>query len=175
MNKDYFLALVDYNRWVNGIAIGWLNQLEDHQWNQVLTSSFSTIRQTTLHLVSAEKIWLNFWQQVPNPQFLSTQFTGTKADLLQIWQQTSVALSAFIQAFPEANYQKSVHFSWRGEAREMPFWQTFAHLINHAAYHRGQLVTLLRQVGFTNLSSTDLATYVLNYRPLESNSSLINR
>ncbi|WP_223233283.1 DinB family protein [Chitinophaga sp. CF418] len=31
--------------------------------------------------------------------------------------------------------------------------------MNHSTYHRGQLVNMLRQVGFTQLSSTDLATY----------------
>jgi uncharacterized damage-inducible protein DinB len=31
----------------------------------------------------------------------------------------------------------------------------FAHVVNHATYHRGQLVTMLRQVGFTDVSATD--------------------
>ena len=87
MNRDYFLDLVDYNLWVNGIAICWLNQLTDQQWNQVITSSFDSVKQTTLHLVSAEKIWLDYWQQVPDPASLSTQFESTKEDLIQIWMQ----------------------------------------------------------------------------------------
>ena len=159
MSRDYFLDVADYNLWVNGMAISWLNQLSDQRWNQVITSSFDSIKQTTLHLVSAEKIWLDYWQQVPDPVFLSTHFEGTKEDLIQIWLQTSAALKQFVQVYPPENYQQSVRISWRGVEWQMAFWQTFAHFINHATYHRGQLVTLLRQVGFTNLSSTDLATY----------------
>ena len=34
--------------------------------------------------------------------------------------------------------------------------QVFAHVVNHGTYHRGQLVTMLRQVGFSNVGSTDL-------------------
>ncbi|WP_408612388.1 DinB family protein [Chryseobacterium fluminis] len=37
----------------------------------------------------------------------------------------------------------------------------FPHFVNHATYHRGQLVTLLRQTGFTDFSNTDLATYFI--------------
>lgn len=160
MNRDYFLDLAHYNQWVNDLVISWLNQLDDEQWTQVITSSFCSIRQTTLHLVSAEKIWLDFWQEVATPQFLSTEFAGTKEELIRIWKQTSAALQQFIRIYPEENYQQPVRFNWKGVDCQLLFWQTFAHFINHATYHRGQLVTLLRQVGFTNLSSTDIATYL---------------
>ena len=32
-------------------------------------------------------------------------------------------------------------------------------IINHSTYHRGQVVTMLRQVGFTDVNSTDMTTY----------------
>jgi uncharacterized damage-inducible protein DinB len=48
-----------------------------------------------------------------------------------------------------------------GGEGQMEFQQTFSHVVNHSTYHRGQLVTLLRQTGFTQLSSTDLATYYM--------------
>ena len=48
------------------------------QWEQELTSSFPTIKQTALHIVSAQKIWLDFWAKTPEPVFLSAKFTGTK-------------------------------------------------------------------------------------------------
>jgi uncharacterized damage-inducible protein DinB len=46
-----------------------------------------------------------------------------------------------------------------GTAYSMPFYQLFAHVVNHATYHRGQLVTMLRQSGFVNVGSTDLLGY----------------
>ena len=62
--------------------------------------------------------------------------------------------------YPEENYQQPVTFKKpNGEAGRMEFSQTFPHIINHNTFHRGQLVTLLRQAGFTKLSSTDLFTY----------------
>ena len=35
-----------------------------------------------------------------------------------------------------------------GKTGQMLYYQTFAHIVNHSTYHRGQLVTLLRQAGF---------------------------
>ena len=160
MHKAYFSELVDYIIWADGTIIEWLHQINEVQWEQVITSSFPTIKQTAIHIVSGEKIWLDYWTKATDPVFLSATFTGTKSDLIATWLQTSASLKSFMEAYSEDNYLQPVTFKWpRGGESTMEFWQTFSHFINHATYHRGQLVTMLRQAGFTKLSSTDLATY----------------
>src|SRR5688500_4882635 len=104
MNKRYFLELAGYIGWADSIAIEWLNQITNEQWEQVITSSFSTIKQTATHIVSAEKIWIDYWKIVPNPVFLSTTFKGSKNELIDIWKRTSVELKSFIEQYPEENY-----------------------------------------------------------------------
>jgi uncharacterized damage-inducible protein DinB len=64
-----------------------------------------------------------------------------------------------IENYPEENYTQIISFKVRNEEWKMEFAQTVLHHNNHATYHRGQLVTMLRQAGFTNFSNTDLATY----------------
>ncbi len=34
------------------------------------------------------------------------------------------------------------------------------HVMNHGTYHRGQLITMLRMVGFTAVESTDFIRYL---------------
>jgi uncharacterized damage-inducible protein DinB len=41
-----------------------------------------------------------------------------------------------------------------------PLWQPVIHLVNHASYHRGQIVSLLRQMGYQP-PSTDLIRFFL--------------
>jgi uncharacterized damage-inducible protein DinB len=43
--------------------------------------------------------------------------------------------------------------------RRTPFSQTFQHLVNHGTYHRGQVVTMLRQLGAGTPPSTDLIAF----------------
>src|SRR3954468_4842312 len=149
MHKAYFSELTDYIIWADGTIIEWLQQLDEAQWEQVVASSFPTIKQTATHIVSAQKIWLDYWAKVPNPVFLSSKFTGTKNELITIWKQSSTELKAFIEGLSDCHYRQLITFKWpRGGESEMEFWQTFSHFINHATFHRGQLVTMLRQVGF---------------------------
>lgn len=162
MNKPYFTALARYTAWADSKVMYWLNQIDDGQWNMKLNSSFGSVRETVMHIVSAEKIWIDFWEQDPEANYLSQTFKGTKNDLMEIWQSASVGILDFIEALPEDSYDRQIGFRYPdGRQASLEFWQTFSHLHNHSTYHRGQLVTLLRQVGFTGLSSIDLITYFI--------------
>lgn len=160
-NRNYLMQIANYNYWANSKAIAWLHLVNNEQWEQAFTSSFGSLRQTALHIASAEKYWVDHWTHIPKPAFLSMEFKGTKNELIAIWDRSSANIRAFVNSCPEAGYLHPVSFSYPGNGRtgEMPLWQTVAHVINHSTYHRGQLVTLLRQAGFTNLSSLDMATY----------------
>ncbi|MGC4100210.1 DinB family protein [Ferruginibacter sp.] len=162
MTKKYFLELAGYSNWTDHIIIEWLKQLSDEQWEQPITSSFSSIRQTAIHMVSAKKIWIDFWTNAANPVYLSAGFNGTKNELIGIWEKASADLKEMIELYPEENYQQPIRIRYpNGRTAQLEFSKTFLHFINHATYHRGQLVTMLRQAGFSNFSNTDLFTYYL--------------
>lgn len=164
MNKKYFMALAGYNSWADDKAMDWLTQISDEQWKQVSASSFNSIEQTAVHIASAEKVWIDFWNNASAPVYLSATFQGTKDDLIEIWKKASAGVKNFIERHSEEMYLHQVNFNYpRGGNGNMEFWQTFAHIVNHSTYHRGQLVTLLRQAGFTKFSSIDLATYYITH------------
>ena len=159
MTRKYLLDIAHYNNWVDSIVMKWIEQINDEQWEREIASSFNSIAKTVNHLVSAKKIWIDFWRNVPNPVFLSAEFKGTRHELIEIWKRTIDEYKSFIDNYPEENYSQIISFKVRGEEWKMEFAQTVLHQNNHATYHRGQLVTMLRQVGFTNFSNTDMATY----------------
>jgi len=163
MNKNYFIELAGYNLWANTIACNWLEQISESQWSQEVVSSFNSIQQTTLHIISAEKAWLERFQKKENIVWLQSSFKGSKEDHIALWLKTSEELKKYISEFAEDQLEAQLEFKRiNGEIYTMPYYQLFAHVVNHAAYHRGQLVTMLRQTGFTNVQSTDLLSYYRN-------------
>jgi len=176
MNKKYFTALAQYNYWADQIAIEWLNQINEEQWNLINISSFSSIKHTAIHIASAEKVWIDFWTKVSDPVYLSVGFKGSKDDLIEIWKKSSAGLKDFIETYPEDKYMEQVSFRYPGGGEgHMEFWQTISHIVNHSTYHRGQLVTLLRQAQFTRLSSIDLATYYITNKNTAPDNELTER
>ncbi len=157
MTHKYFQELAAYNLLANSIVCGWLEQISDEQWNREIISSFKSIQQTVLHVISAENAWLERFKRNPNMVWLQSEFKGTREEHIQLWKKTSTQLKAFIDTFDEKDLNSNLDFKrLNGQAFSMPYYQLFAHVVNHATYHRGQLVTMLRQAGFTNVGSTDL-------------------
>jgi uncharacterized damage-inducible protein DinB len=156
MTKQYFIDLAEYNVWANNIVCGWLEQVSDEQWNRHVVSSFNSIQETALHIISAETAWMDRMNKA-EVRWLQKSFTGSKEEHIALWNKTSNGLLDFLAAFEENKITQHLDFKrLNGDAYSMPFYQVLAHMFNHSTFHRGQLVTMLRQVGFTNVSSTDL-------------------
>jgi uncharacterized damage-inducible protein DinB len=160
MNKSYFIELADFNTWANNIVREWLTQLTDEQWLQPLGGSFNNIAATALHIAGAETAWLGRLNNEASPVWLPAVFNGGRKELLELWATASEGLKTAVTGFDETKLLEGLNFKRiNGEQVTLPYYQIFAHVFNHSTYHRGQLVTLLRQVGFTNISSTDIMTY----------------
>ena len=65
MTKQYFKEIAEYNLWANTIVCGWLEQINDEQWNKEIISSFNSIQETVLHIISAEKAWIERFKKNP--------------------------------------------------------------------------------------------------------------
>ena len=159
MTKTYLLELADYNIWANDKLTDWLSQISVEQFEQPLVGSFNNIHETTLHIVAAEQIW---HQRLVNnvSEWLGITFEGDRTMMLEIWKRTSADLKTYILDLPEEKLMENFAFNTRdGTPYYMERYKALAHNFNHSTFHRGQLITLLRQVGFTGVSSTDLINY----------------
>ena len=156
MTKQYFKEIAEYNLWANTIVCGWLEQITDEQWNREIVSSFNTIQKTVLHVISAENAWVQRFKKEP-VIWLQSTYTGSKEQHIKLWKETSEEFKSIVDAFDENNLNTNLDFKrLNGDPYSMPYYQLFAHVVNHATYHRGQLVTMLRQAGFNNVGATDL-------------------
>ena len=159
MTQTYLLELANYNIWANHKLTDWLSQISVEQYEQPLVGSFKNIYETTLHIVAAEQIW---HQRLRNdtPQWLVTTFEGDRAMMLEIWKRTSNDLKTYIFDLSEVKLMESFAFNTRdGVPYYMERYKALVHVFNHSTFHRGQLITLLRQVGFMGVGSTDLIDF----------------
>ena len=160
MTPQYFSDIAKYNQWANTKVIGWMDQLTDEQWNQSLVSSFPSIAETVLHIVAAEQVWCDRLEKKENPIWLPDTFIGDRNSILRLWENSSQILIDFIVKIHEDHLQSPIHYKRiNGEAFTQPVYEILSHVFNHSTYHRGQLVTMLRQVGFIDVSSMDLLLY----------------
>ena len=160
MTKNYFITLAEYNTWANNIVHSWFDKLTDEQWAQTIVSSFPSLEATALHTAAAETIWLDRLNREAEPRWLTSSIKGGRKEVQDAWKNSSAGLKSFVENFDEIKLQDKVSFKRPdGNTYELEHYQIFAHVFNHSTYHRGQIITMLRQAGFTNVHSIDMSTY----------------
>ena len=160
MDKSYFLEVAEYNIWANNIVMSWLKDISSDQWSQPVVSSFGNLEATTLHIAAAESIWLDRLRKYDSPVWLPHVMNPGKEETLELWTKASKELRDFIQDFDENDLNEQLYFKRiNGESSSMSNLHIFAHVFNHSTYHRGQLLTLLRQVGYEKVTGTDMLLF----------------
>jgi len=142
--------LFAYNAWANRECFGALERLPTDAYFRDLKSSHGGLHGTVCHIVWAEDLWLSRWLGRPNPAVPQGKDLTTLAAARARWESVEAQQRAFLAEFAERRLGESVAVrpSSGGEYRHT-FRQMFRHLVDHSSYHRGQLVTLLRQLGIT--------------------------
>jgi len=151
--------LYDYTRWADGKMLDVVSKLSPEQWTRDLGSSLKSARDTVAHIASAQWLWLSRWKgEAPRAMWPAAEFPSPAA-VLDRWAPVRVELATFVAAQTEETLQK-VHEYRRlnGEPMSTALGLMMLHVVNHSTYHRGQVTTLMRQLGAQPVS-TDLIVY----------------
>lgn len=158
--KELLLRLLRYNAWANARFIEVLQTLTDQQLDQEVVSSFSSIRKTVYHVWGAEDIWLQRLQRVEKPVWKVFTFEGSFSEACANWIESSEELVRVTEALAEDMLTQTIPVvNMKGELHQDMIGDIFQHITNHSSYHRGQLVTMLRQLGITSIPATDFIAY----------------
>lgn len=158
--KDYLVLLTAYNRWANGKILNFISAAGEDRAGMVQNSSFSTIRQTVLHLLDAQVIWFGRLHGISLLDWPGKDFKETTLAACTQLIDNSKKFENFAGKLTETELSNVISYkNIKGDQFESPVWQILAHVMNHGTYHRGQLITMLRVSGYTDLSSTDIIDY----------------
>ena len=152
---------LDYNLWADTKLAAIIAQSDESIVNQETASSFPTISKTILHIIDAEYIWLRRLQGESLTYWPSQDFGGGREELLKSYVAQAQTLKDYVIAQGNDYLSKTIEYkNMKGDIFSNTVEEILYHVINHGTFHRGQLVTMLRANGFTELSSTDLISYL---------------
>ena len=148
MTPEEIRTLYDYNAWANRRSLDAAAALTTEQFTKPLGSSFSSVRDTLAHIYGAEWIWLERFQgrspaSLPN----ATQFADIQS-LGERWGEHTPRLLNFVRGLTQSDLDRVLEYkTLKFGVYRNPLWQSMQHVVNHGSYHRGQVTTLLRQLG----------------------------
>lgn len=154
--KITLLKLAKYNQWANKVLVSHVKTQTPDLLEKKIGSSFDTIKKTFLHIADAEYIWYG-------------RLTSTAADKIPGKMGVGIEVVAmedkkiidFIESKDDAYFGQSTNYKTiKGDSFTNNNFAILTHLFNHSTFHRGQIVTMIRNSGFTgHIESTDFISY----------------
>lgn len=159
--QDLLRDFAAYNVWANTELVTWLIEQPDALLEQETPSSFPNIRQTLLHIWDVESSWLEDLMGLPNAASWQEAFAGSTQELFAGLLGKSIEFEVYVQVLSPAELEASCTYPrYDGALETRTRVEIIQHCMNHSTYHRGQLVTMARQLGLTNLPETDFIKYL---------------
>lgn len=157
MIKDLLVDYTRYNLWVNTLLVDLFKNVDEALISQYVESSFPSIRATLIHLWDVEKLWLARLRGMSPTKFPSENFEGSNAEVYDSLLATSKEFLEFVSHQTEDSLNADISFTllsakgvFQQKAADM-----IHHCMNHQTFHRGQIVTMARQLGITQFPRMD--------------------
>lgn len=160
MNLQDLDTLLDYHYWARDRMLDALEPLTAEQFTRDLGSSFTSIRDTVAHIYAAEWAWYRRWQGESPTALLPADLFPDVAAIRRQWSELEAKVRAFLGSLGDEGITRIIEYKLlSGAPGASPVWQMVQHVVNHASYHRGQVTTMLRQIGAPTAKSMDLIAY----------------
>jgi uncharacterized damage-inducible protein DinB len=160
MNAQDLNTMLDYHYWARDRVLDAVTPLTPERYNRDLGSSFKSIRDTLTHTYAAEWAWHSRWQGVSPTALLPVDQFPDVAALRLAWVGHEARMRSFVDGLGEEGVSRVVEYKLlSGQPGASPIWQMLQHVVNHASYHRGQVTTMLRQIGAEPPKPLDMIAY----------------
>ncbi len=132
--------MIGYNYWARDRQLQACAALSAEQ--------FLSVRDSLVHLLAVEWIWLERWRGRSPRSLLSAEELPTLATISERWIVVEREMRAYLSGLSEEVLERPfTYVNMRGETWTYTLWRAVFHVVNHQSYHRGQVTAQLRLLG----------------------------
>ena len=139
--------LYDYNYWATKRLLQAVATLTDEEFTQSVAGSYGSVRNTMVHVLSAEWGWLDRCGGLRRGDRLKPEDYPTVASVVTTWTRVEEHMRSFLAALKDDDLARGVEFAFGGPKQTLPVGDLLLHAAVHGAHHRGQVALLLRMLG----------------------------
>jgi uncharacterized damage-inducible protein DinB len=152
-------TLFEFDTWATDRTLESVSSVPVEKYLQDLKSSHGGIHGTLVHIYGSNMIWLQRWKGSSSPSSITTGGIPSLDSLKSHWKDYQVDLDSYLESLDDAKLNGFLSYNdLKGNRQSELLFQQMQHLINHSSYHRGQIVTLLRQIG-SKPTGTDMIMF----------------
>jgi uncharacterized damage-inducible protein DinB len=161
--KELIQKYAAYNLWANKTLLAKLTDVPSQVLHKETGSSFGSIYKTLVHLMEVEEIW---WQRLKLQDHVQLPEKDPNENMELISGKLLTLSKQWSNWVMDSNEKNLTHvfgyYNSKKEFFKQPVNEVLLHLFNHQTYHRGQIVTLLKQNGIDKIPATDFIVFIRN-------------
>lgn len=158
IDADFCVTMAHYNEWMNRRLYALCATLPEVELKRDRGAFFRSIHRTLNHIVYADLAFLSrFTGDPPEVPELGVDLHAEFAALQVARAGLDARLCAWSRGLQDDWLRDTLTYTSKvdGRRRTVPRWVLVTHLFNHQTHHRGQVTTLLSQMGL-DVGTTDL-------------------
>ena len=146
---NHYRLMAEYNRWMNARLYAICADLSDADRRQDRGAFFKSVHGTLNHLYHGDQAWFGRFTQRPVVAKIGHEFFTTFEELRAAHKKLGDEIVAWASTLADDWLRSPLTYTSAvdGKTRTLPAWVLVVHLFNHQTHHRGQLTTLLKQLG----------------------------
>ncbi len=150
MLHDAIRNFYEYNAWANTRILDTAAALTPAQLVAPGGASFDSVRDTLVHTMAAQWLWLERWQGRSPAAMPEAAAFPDLASIRARWDEIERDTHTFVASVDDTRLAIVVEYTnFEGERWAYPLWQQMLHQVNHATQHRSEAAMLLTRLGYS--------------------------
>lgn len=157
-DKPMLSLMADHNRWMNEKLYAVCAGIPDEARKRDLGAFFRSIHGTFNHLLLVDRLWLGRITGKPFPiRSLDQELYADFDTLKRERADTDAVIAGFIAGLQPVRLAEVLTYTSfvKQESVTLPLGLILTHLFHHQTHHRGQITTLISQLGY-DFGATDM-------------------
>lgn len=176
-HKTHLGLMARYNQWMNARLLELMAAHTDADFHANTGAFFGSVWGTLNHLIVADLIWmgrlsghatgtaLSAAKALPQPTGLNDALYSELSAFAPVRREMDDLWLSYIEGLSDADLETPITYRRvNGDAHTKPLGLVLSHVFNHQTHHRGQITTLLSQMGL-DIGVTDVLVLVPELDP----------
>ena len=167
MTVEDLTTLYDYSYWANRKLFAVVASLTPDEFTRRVAGSWQSVRNTLVHMMSAEGGWLERAGGPTRGPALKADDFATLDRVTSYWAVQEVAVRAFLRGLNDTDLDRPLEFTIAPLSLSgvLNVGEMLHHAVNHNIHHRAQAALLIRELGYAP-GNVDLLFYYGERRTL---------
>lgn len=151
LSRQNYILMAQYNQWMNEKIYAVCEQIPDRDRRQDLGAFFKSIHGTLNHLLYGDLAWMErLAQNRYTPQNIDRELFTDFTAMKQRRESLDLEMIAWTRRLNEEFLTQPFTYTSNvdSKTRTLPTWCLVTHMFNHQTHHRGQVTTLIKQLGY---------------------------